>query len=304
MAEKLARLVVIGEALTDVIRTGPDTWQTKAGGACWNIARVAARLGLETGFAGAVSRDLFGDELARLSAEAGLNMAYLQRSTSDPFLAIVHETHPPRYFFLGQTAADLDFDFHKLPPTWDTRVEWVHVGSLGLVREPLGTSIVALAERLVGQGVKLSYDPNWRNLMRPDYLKRFEKMLGLADYIKISDEDLSHLLPGLDSTEALAWVLDKAGTATVMYTKGSEGLTLYHQGKAHNLPAFKIPVVDTVGAGDASIGGWIFSMMEYPGRSPLEHARFAAATAACACTRAGAWAPPRSDVESLLEDRS
>ena len=67
-----ARFVVFGEALTDFIREDARHWRSAAGGSPWNVARVGARLGLPTGFAGAVSRDLFGEEILRLSREAGL----------------------------------------------------------------------------------------------------------------------------------------------------------------------------------------------------------------------------------------
>ena len=60
-----ARYVVFGEALTDFIREEADHWRSVAGGSCWNVARVGARLGIATGFAGAVSSDLFGNEIVR-----------------------------------------------------------------------------------------------------------------------------------------------------------------------------------------------------------------------------------------------
>ena len=69
----LPRLVVFGEALTDFVRTGPDSWRSVAGGACWNVARVAATLGVPTGWAGSVSDDLFGRDLTDKSRDAGLD---------------------------------------------------------------------------------------------------------------------------------------------------------------------------------------------------------------------------------------
>ncbi|WP_256258925.1 PfkB family carbohydrate kinase, partial [Burkholderia ubonensis] len=57
MTTNLPRLVVFGEALTDFIRDDAQHWHSVAGGSCWNVARVGARLGVPTGFAGTVSRD-------------------------------------------------------------------------------------------------------------------------------------------------------------------------------------------------------------------------------------------------------
>src|SRR5690606_15335484 len=83
----LPRLVVFGEALTDLVRTGEDSWRSIAGGACWNVARVAATLGVETGWGGAVSDDLFGARLVELSREAGLDPRFLQVVPRPPLLA-------------------------------------------------------------------------------------------------------------------------------------------------------------------------------------------------------------------------
>ena len=68
-----ASYVVFGEALTDFIQETPGRWRSMPGGSPWNVARVGARLGLPTAFAGAVSKDVFGEDLLRLTREAGLD---------------------------------------------------------------------------------------------------------------------------------------------------------------------------------------------------------------------------------------
>ena len=111
MGAALPRFVAFGEALTDFIRLDDGArWLARPGGSPWNVARVAARLGVSAAFAGAVSLDVLGDELARASAEAGLDPRFLQRVDRPPLLAFVHEAHPPRYFFVGADSADLHFD--------------------------------------------------------------------------------------------------------------------------------------------------------------------------------------------------
>ena len=57
MSATFLRLLVFGEALADFVKTYEGLWQSAPGGACWNVARVAATLGVETGWCGAVSRD-------------------------------------------------------------------------------------------------------------------------------------------------------------------------------------------------------------------------------------------------------
>jgi len=297
----LPRLVVFGEALTDFVRTGEASWRSVAGGACWNVARVAATLGLPTGWGGAVSEDFLGREIVDKSREAGLDLRFLQVVARPPLVAMVHELSPPRYFFLGEGAADLAFDAARLPAGWEAACEFAHFGCISLVRQPLGAQLVALAQRLHAAGVPLSFDPNCRNLMGADYPPLFERMAALARVVKLSDEDLRHVYPSLPADQALARVRGLAPQAVLLYTRGGEGMSVHPPGGAgFEQPAFAVPVADTVGAGDACVGGFLASLLARPDAGLAGHARFAAATAAVACTRAGAYAPTRAEVEALL----
>jgi hypothetical protein len=60
--------------------------------------------------------DVFGD--AQATDAAGLDLRFLQRHAKSPLLAIVHELHPPTYFFIGDDSADLHFDAAQLPAGW------------------------------------------------------------------------------------------------------------------------------------------------------------------------------------------
>src|ERR1700682_4576975 len=147
-----ASYVVFGEALTDFTQGSACRGRGVAGGAPWNVARVGARLGLPTAFAGAVGKDVFGEELLRLSREAGLDPRFVQQVDRLPLLAMVVSKHPPQYFFIGENRADLALDPAALPRGWVKAAEVVHFGSLGLVREPLASRLLAGAERGGGAG--------------------------------------------------------------------------------------------------------------------------------------------------------
>jgi hypothetical protein len=99
----LPNYLVFGEALTDFILQDDGRWQDYPGGSCWNVARVAARLGAHAAFAGAVSQDRFGDALWQGAETAGLDMRYTQQLPYPPLLAMVPSTRPPQYFSLATT---------------------------------------------------------------------------------------------------------------------------------------------------------------------------------------------------------
>ena len=75
----LPQFISFGEALTDLIRRGEDSWVSVPGGAPWNVARVMACFGVSSAFGGAIGRDCFSDVLYRASEQAGLDLRFLQQ---------------------------------------------------------------------------------------------------------------------------------------------------------------------------------------------------------------------------------
>lgn len=297
----LPRFVAAGEALTDLLTTGPGTWESRTGGSTWNVARVVARLGIASAFAGAVSRDVFGNELAAANAAAGLDDRFLQQVDHAPLLAVVHELHPPRYFFVGADSADLHFDPRLLPAGWQDGAAWVHFGGISLARAPLADTLVALARDLKRRGTKISYDPNFRALMDEGYDATLRAMVALADVVKVSDEDLRGLFRHDDLDAAFASLRALNPDATYLYTRGGAGAHLVRPDGVWRAAAPRVEVVDTVGAGDASIGALLYSLMTWPERAGGGHLRFAVAAGTCACRVAGAQ-PPALDAVLALAD--
>ena len=291
MSAELPRFVAAGEALTDLIRVEGDSWISRTGGSTWNVARAVASLGVSSAFAGAISRCCFGEALWQASEEAGLDLRFLQRVERSPLLAIVAQIRPPHYFFIGNDSADLYFDSQALPSGWENETEWVHFGGISLARAPLADRLVALASNLHAAGVRISYDPNFRNLMDERYTPIFERMCRLASVIKLSDEDLAGLMPIGDPVAALQQVRRWNPQAWLLYTEGAKGAALFTPEGHWNVSPPSITVVDTVGAGDAFSGTLIGALLS--GRTIAEAHRTAVETAAYVCTCAGAWPPPR-----------
>jgi len=294
--------VAAGEALTDMIVAdgGGTRWHSQVGGATWNVARAMARLGTPAGFAGAISRDVFGDQLWQASADAGLDLRLLQRADKSPLLAIVHKLDPPSYFFVGDDSADLHFDADALPPGWRGACRWAHFGGISLARRPLADKLVALAAALKADGVRISYDPNFRALMDAGYDATLRRMTALADVVKVSEEDLAGLFRTDDVDGALSTLRSWNPSACYLYTKGAAGAAFYGGERAWSVAAPRIEVADTVGAGDASMAALAWSMLHAPQRDGLAHLRFAVAAGAAACLSPGATPPELAVIDGLL----
>jgi fructokinase len=295
----LPEFVSFGEALTDMIRQGPDRWVSVPGGAPWNVARVMAGFGIPSAFGGAVSEDCFGEALWQASTLAGLDLRFLQRCARSPLLAIVHETQPPQYFFVGDDSADLHFQLDALPAGWTDAVRWAHFGGISLAREPLAARLVRLAERLKAGGVKISYDPNFRAAMSEVYDPVLSRMTAIADLIKVSEEDLRGLFRTSDEELAFGRLRAMSPAAAFLYTRGSEGASLHVGAQVWRARPPQIEVVDTVGAGDCSLAGLLISLMRTPDAGWAAHLRASIAAGAGACLAAGA-TPPTAELVAGL----
>lgn len=295
------RFVSAGEAFTDFIRVDGDRWLSRPGGADWNVARVVATLGVPSAFAGSISLDRLGDDLAGLSEAAGLDMRFTQRFAKSPLLAMVHETTPPQYFFIGENSADLAFEPGLLPQGWLHAVEWVHFGCISLARDPLRTKLLGLLDQVKAAGKRVSFDPNFRNIMTQAYDETLRYVASRADVIKVSDEDLLGLFRVDDPAEGFRRLRAINPTAPILLTRGAEGGELHVSGTVIAQQSPSIEVVDTVGAGDAAIGGLLYSLMTAPDAGWAAHLRFSVAAGAAACLRAGATPPTLPLVEQVLE---
>jgi fructokinase len=298
----LPAFISFGEALTDLVTLGGNDFRALPGGAGWNVARACAALGLPSAWAGALSCDHFGDQLAAASTAAGLDTRFIRRVAAAPLLAIVDRLEPPHYFFVGEGAADLAFDPADLPEGWQTGLAWAHFGGISLVREPLGGRLEALARQLKAQGVQLSFDPNHRALMGERDLPRLLRFIQMADAIKLSDEDLRGYFPQQQPEAALAQLRAHNPQATWLYTRGAHGASLLTAEQSLQAPAPPTQLVDTVGAGDASLAGLLLALMT--GEPPARQLQFALANAALACEGTGAVAPTLAQLQARLAGAS
>jgi fructokinase len=260
-----------------------------------------AALGVPSAFAGAISNEVFGDALWEASTDAGLDLRFLQRNAHSPLLAVVHSTNPPAYYFVGDNAADLHFDPSRLPPDWMAHARWVHFGGISLARAPLSDRLVALARQAKSAGCRISFDPNYRNLMTADYLPTLRAVVGLADAVKVSTEDIEGFFPGQPVMEAFDALRALNPQAWWLLTRGAQGASLYCGERRFDCPAVPVRVIDTVGAGDASIAAFVYSLMRRAACSAQEHLVFAAAAGAAACTAAGATPPSLELVHAMLD---
>lgn len=304
-------IVVCGEALIDIIPAGDGTRRPVPGGGPFNTARALARLGAPTSFLGRLSTDALGVVLARELAADGADLSLVSYGPESTTLAVADlegEGHAGYEFFVhGTSAPNLTRDM--LPSGLPAGVTAVHVGTLGLVLEPMATTLTELALRESERRV-LMLDPNIRSNLVTDteeYRHRLDELIAHSTIVKASDSDMGWLFPELDCEAAAGRVLAR-GARLVLVTLGAAGALAASSTHRVRAAAPRVEVVDTIGAGDAfgaAVLAWLhdhnalrrdLQLAEDELESMLD---FANLVAAITCTRVGADPPWRAE---LAED--
>ncbi|AXE37410.1 carbohydrate kinase family protein [Acidipropionibacterium virtanenii] len=244
--------LVIGEALIDVVHKG-GTVSEHPGGSPMNVAIGLARLGRDVELATWYGDDERGDVIeAHLAADkVGLADIVRNAARTSTATATVTEDGKATYVF------DLDWSLPRVDLPADCPV--LHTGSLGATIEP-GVDVVRSAVIDARPSATITYDPNIRPDLQPDPAAAREVVEGfvrLADVVKASDEDLAYLGEGADAEEVLAGWLDLGPKLLVMTCGGDGVIARTASGLEVHLPAKKVTVADTVGAGDSFMAGLI-----------------------------------------------
>ena len=258
-------ILCCGEALIDMLpcqtRSGARAFAPHTGGAAFNTALALGRLGAQAGLLCGLSSDMFGTLLTDRLAASGVSTAISPRSERPTTLAFVTLTEgQARYALYDENSAMRMLRAADLP-VLGINVTALLFGGISLVPEPCGSAFEALAHREAPARV-IMLDPNIRSAFITDetaYRARLTRMIGLADILKLSDEDLEWLMPDLTRPHAVT-ALQAAGPSLILLTRGAEGAEAHHAGRVVRVPSLPVRVVDTVGAGDTFNAGFLVAL--------------------------------------------
>ncbi|SFN77569.1 fructokinase [Pseudonocardia ammonioxydans] len=253
-------VAVAGEALVDIVPApAQGYWEFAPGGSPANVAVGLARLEVPARMLARLADDLLGRRLREHLAANGVDLSHAVAATEPSSLAIVELAGDGQasYDFRIAGTADWQWTDDELTGALDEGaagpVVAVHSGSLALTTPPGHETLRELMATAVDIAT-VSYDPNFRPLLMgsPDeVLPGVHELLGLADVVKVSEEDLAWLHPGRKPGDIVGEWLE-LGPAVVVVTLGADGVLAGTASGLHSvLPGRPIDVVDTVGAGDS-----------------------------------------------------
>jgi fructokinase len=304
--------VVCGESLMDVFATGTTerglALDARVGGSPFNVAVGLARLAQPVAFLSSISRDFLGDRLLLALAREGVDTSTVQRVDAPTTLGLVglDALGVASYAFYGHGAADRRLDPDAV--AWPSGVRAIHLGSYAAVVEPVATTLRALVER-ERHGALIAYDPNVRLNVEPDlgrWRDTLQWMLTRCHLLKVSEEDLALLMPGV-SAEAFAAGALARGVRMVVVTRGADGAFGMTGAARASVPTVAVDLIDTVGAGDTFQAALLTWLAERDALAPSRvhglEARpltaalgFASRAAAVTCSRRGADLPRRHEL--------
>jgi len=309
----VTRFVVCGEALIDLVASDDEattfrsTWQALSAGGPMNSAVALAKLGVDSHFLGRISRDAFGGQLRSHLVGAGVELDLATESSQPTSLAVVtlDEHGKAQYTFHFADTANFGWQIDDLPTLGEG--DWLHVASLATVIPP-GAEV--LLRWLEEGAVAASFDINVRPSVIEDpetywdKVKPWLRAVGRRQgVVKASDDDIAFLAQaesGGDPLEVAAGWVEQFGLGLAVITLGpGGGVAVSPGGDQVRVPGFPTDVVDTVGAGDTFMAGFLDGYVHH-GQDLAAALRRGAAAASIVCARQGAQPPTADEVDALL----
>ena len=331
-------LTVLGELVVDLLPVpdadaGPEGtaphYVARPGGNALNVAVAAGRLETPVALLARLGTGPMATALRRHAELSGVDVSGMVAASEPVSLAVVGlgPDGSPDYGFPVQGAADWQWTDDELAAVLPPATAVLHVGSISSWTPPGSEAIARLAERLAGTAL-VSVDPNLRPMLAggpvgaalgndPDGVRaRLERLVTVADVVKVSAEDLAWLEPDTTDLDAAAQRWAARGPALVLLTDGGAPLRIARPGRPvlHRSPP-EVTVVDTVGAGDSLAAGLFSGLLAagVTGRAALEALSDddllavvddAALVAALNCTRVGADPPTAAELDAAKERRT
>lgn len=320
-----SRVLCLGEILFDCLADQPgrelervESWTPYPGGAPANVACGLVKLGTTAGFIGCVGRDKAGDDLVALLESTGVDTTGVQRHPTAPTRQVyvtrsqAGERHFAGFGNIATTEfADTCLAADRLPEALFAGADYLVMGTLELAYPESRQAIYRALELAKQHRVKVFVDINWRPVFWLDVEAApsiIWEVVKQADLIKCSDDEAQWLFETENPKEIAQRVETVKG---VLVTAGERGCSYSLGNSSGNLPVFKVNAIDTTGAGDGFVAGFLHrccqqgeQIFQNP-EMAKEAVTYASAVGALTTTKPGAIAaqPTAAEVEEFLSQQ-
>ncbi len=310
LASAPSEVVTLGEtmALMKASTPGPlaftESLRLGVGGAESNVAIALRRLGTSVTWVGRVGADSLGDLVLRELLAEGLDVECSRDPHAPTGLMIkerrTNETAQVWYYRSGSAGAALSPE--HVPARKIAAARLLHVTGITPALSASAAAAVQYAIDCARQaGTLVSLDLNYRAALwqKPAAGDAFRTLVRQADVVFAGDDEAAIAVGEAAEPIELAHRLAALGPAQVVIKLGAQGCVALVDGEEYRQDAVPVRAVDTVGAGDAFVGGYLAELLD--GRPVRQRLLTAVRTGAYACLVSGDWEgmPRRSELGLL-----
>ncbi|MEM5835154.1 MAG: sugar kinase [Candidatus Aenigmatarchaeota archaeon] len=293
-------VLTIGELLIDFIGGEGSLEETKTfekcfGGAPGNLAIACSRLGLKVAIISRVGNDAFGRFLLDTLKREGVDTSYIEidekHRTGLAFVSHIKERQ-----FLFYRGAEM---FIKGREDLDN-FKYICFGSIPLITKTSRRAVLKAIKIGKKMRAKICFDPNIRlNLWKEDTLNWVRKILEKVDLLLLTEEEAKIIFEERNLETLIENIRKKFELIGIKM--GARGSMIIQGNKIVKMPAIKVKVIDTTGAGDAWNAGLLFSLIN--GYDLITSAKIANICGALCVSKKGAITalPKKNEVLRMLK---
>lgn len=307
-------LVTFGETMALLSPPGvgllrhASSLELSVGGAESNVAIGVQRLGGRATWTGRIGDDELGQRVLREIRAEGVDARGIvdpEAPTGLMMKARRSQAHTQLWYYrtgsAGSKIQPADIDVGLIERAGILHLTGITPGLSDSARAAVEYACQAAREA----GTRVSLDLNFRRaLWKPtDFGTTVRELLPFVDIAFGSSHECAYIVGDEpDSPAAQARALAQLGPSQCVIKLGEHGAVALADGQIHRREAYPVPVVDTVGAGDAFVAGWLAEYLRDPA-DVTAMLRTAVACGAYACTVRGDWegAPCREELGHLIQ---
>lgn len=261
-----------------------DSIECHPGGNGSSTSRVLAKLGVPVRLLGAVGSDNQGQFLIDALREAGVDGSYIEQiaGPTSASVAAVKPSGERKFFHCMGASREAFRQGIQFTPELCRGMTHYHLASLFVLPRLRAKGPQILIDARAA-GLSTSFDTNWDP--EAGWMRTLEPFLPYIDTLFMNEEE-AQMVTGSSTPAQIAKAVLAKGLGTLALKLGSRGCAIYTQEREILCPAFNIKAVDTTGAGDCFVAGFLTASLD--GASLAESGRFANAVAALSVQKIGA----------------
>ena len=308
------RLVTVGDLVLDMLLEArlpveADAHQMspslllEPGGACTTLL-AARNFGLGAAALGTVGADFPGRMLLEILADAGVDVSALEippDSTTTTVIAL-SDIKKSQHVFLGHYGASPPIELSEAAVRQLERADAVFIPGYTLVEGRLDRLVDGVLEFMASSATPLYIDvgPFLGQLQQAGV----DRVLAAANVLMLTEDEIRFVASGESDIDACRRLLRAYPDLFIVVKRGADGCHLLGRGLDCACAGFSVPVVDTIGAGDAFAAAYIWADLQ--AYSPLECGTIGNATGAASVMKAGAGrnAPTRAEAQAILDQHN